>query len=89
VVEGRLLPESARNNLTVIQSAIAFHLIQAAEREIAAGTIRPMAPHLFFNTWIGLLHHYLANNDLFAPGESVLARYGPTLMQHFLAIIKP
>jgi AcrR family transcriptional regulator len=88
VIEGRLLPESARNNLIMIQSAIAFHLIQAAERESAAGTIRPIAPHLFFNTWIGLLHHYLANSDLFAPGESVLDRYGATLVQHFLALIK-
>jgi AcrR family transcriptional regulator len=89
VIEGRLLPEKSRNNLVLIQSAIAVHLLQAAEAEMVAGTIRPIAPHLFFNTWIGLIHYYLVNGDLFAPGESVLTRYGPILLRHFLTLIKP
>lgn len=87
VTEGRLLPESARNTLLIIQSALSFHLSQAAEREMNAGTIGRYPLHLLFNTWMGLIHYYLANNDLFAPGESVLACYGQELLEHFMSLL--
>lgn len=87
VIEGRLLPESARNAFTMIQSTISFHLSQAAEKEIEEGTIVPQPIHLLFNTWIGLIHYYLANGDLFAPEESVLERYGQELLEHYMRLI--
>ncbi|TEB15632.1 putative acrEF/envCD operon repressor [Pelotomaculum sp. FP] len=87
VIEGRLLPESARNAFTIIQSSISFHLSQAAEREMKEGTIDPYPIHLLFNTWVGLIHYYLANNDLFAPEESVLGRYGQELLEHYIRLI--
>lgn len=87
VIEGRLLPESARNTFILIQSAISFHLSQAAEREMAEGILRPYPIHLLFNTWIGLIHYYLANSDLFAPEGSVLERYGQELLEHYMGLI--
>ena len=87
VIENRLLPESARNAFTIIQSSISFHLSQAGEREIKAGTVGPYPIHLLFNTWVGLIHYYLANNDLFAPGGSVLERYGQELLEHYMRLI--
>lgn len=87
VIEGRLLPESARNTFTLIQSTISLHLSQAAEREIKKGTIDSYPIHLLFNTWLGLIHYYLANNDLFAPEESVLERYGQELLDHYMRLI--
>ena len=45
---------------------------------------------LLFNTWLGLVNHYLVNRDLFAdPGESVIARRGESLLDHFMALIGP
>ena len=88
VIEGRLLPGEARNNLIIIQSAISFHLSIAAEREMKAGIIQTLPMDLFFNTWIGLIHYYLANNDLFAPGGSVLENHGKKLLRHFLQLIR-
>jgi AcrR family transcriptional regulator len=82
------LPEDARLSFASIQSAISFHVAQAAERDIAAGLVREQPPHLLFNTWIGLLHHYLANRGLFAPGGSVLGRRGPELLAHFLFLVR-
>jgi hypothetical protein len=35
--------------------------LSLAEFEKAAGTIQRMSVHLLFNTWIGLVYHYLAN----------------------------
>lgn len=87
VKEGHLLPAEARNILVMIQSAISFHLSLATERELAAGKIRQIPLHLLFNTWIGLIHYYLGNNDLFAPGSSVLAAHGEELLEHYLALI--
>lgn len=87
VIEGRLLPESARNAFIIIQSSISFHLSQAAEREMKEGAIDPYPIHLLFNTWIGLIHYYLANNDLFAPEESVLERFGQELLEHYMRLI--
>ena len=47
-----------------------------------------MPYHLFFNTWVGLLHYYIANASSFAPGESVLKRYGHQLRDHFLMLVQ-
>ena len=72
---------------TGIQSAVSTHLHAAVERERAAGKIRTMPQHLLFNTWLGLVHHYLLNKDLFAPGRSVLREHGPELIRHFLRLL--
>ena len=88
-IESPLLPKEARQSLTVVQSAISFHIAQAAQHDEAAGLLRPMAVHLLFNTWIGLVHYYLANRDLFAPGGSVIKRCGPELVGHFMSLVEP
>ncbi|WP_010244388.1 TetR/AcrR family transcriptional regulator [Acetivibrio cellulolyticus] len=85
--EGRLLNESSRNSLIMIQSAISFHISQVADREMEAGKIRSMPVALLFNTWIGLVHHYLVNSDLFTPEGSVLESYGKQLIDHFINLI--
>jgi len=88
VSEGHLLHEKARNSLIMIQSAISFHLIQVAEREMETCEIRMMSVDLLFNTWIGLIHYYLINGDLFAPGQSVLKIHGSRLVEHYMNLIK-
>ncbi|WP_026884090.1 TetR/AcrR family transcriptional regulator [Clostridium akagii] len=88
ISEQRLLPESARNSLIMIQSAISFHLIQIAEREMEECKIRRMPIDLLFNMWVGLIHYYLINGDMFAPNESVLERYGEQLVEHYMNLIK-
>jgi hypothetical protein len=40
-----------------------------------------------FNTWVGLINYYLMNRDLFAPGESVISRYGQRLVEHYMNLI--
>lgn len=89
VSERSLLPANAQSALVAIQSAISIHLNQAASREIASGAIRPIPMHFFFNTWMGLIHYYLSNADLFAPGESVLKRYGGELLEYFMNLMAP
>jgi AcrR family transcriptional regulator len=84
VIENRLLPPGARDALIGVQSTISYHFAEAARREPGVARV---APHLLFNLWIGLVHHYLANGDLFAPGGSVIARHGQTLIDAYLAVL--
>ena len=88
ISELRLLPREARGTMVMIQSAISFHVMQSADWEMSSGKIRVLPFHLLFNQWLGLLHHYLMNGDLFAPGESVIARYGTELLDYYLNLLR-
>jgi AcrR family transcriptional regulator len=87
VAEAPLLPPAARTSLVLIQSAISFHLAPAVEADQAAGRIKRSSLPLLFNTWLGLIHHYLANRELFAPGASLIEARGPELLAHFMSLI--
>lgn len=87
ITERSLLPESAKTAFLSIQSSISLHISEAAEREMREGLIKQIPMHLLFNTWIGLVHYYLENGDLFAPGSSVLERRGGELIDHFMRLV--
>ncbi len=88
VIENRFLPEPARDAWINVQSAVSFHFSQAAERESRLGAIREIPAYLLFNMWIGLVHYYLANGDLFAPDGKVIERYGDTLIAAYMKMIR-
>ncbi len=87
VSEKGLLPNEAKNTFILIQSAISFHISQAYEREAATGCLKKLPVHMIFNGWMGLIHHYLTNNELFCPGESVLQRYGQELINYYMDLL--
>jgi AcrR family transcriptional regulator len=105
LIEGPSLPSDFRATWVGMQSAVASHILTAAEVDIRAGRVRPMPPHLLFNTWLGLVHHYVANRDLFAatgPGRgassgdrersadrTAMAVHGPALVDHFINLLTP
>ncbi|GFP77650.1 TetR/AcrR family transcriptional regulator [Clostridium fungisolvens] len=88
IIERRLLPVEVRNVYISINSTISHHISLAAEREISLGNIRPLSIDLLYNTWVGLLHYYLTNGDLFSPNKSVLKNYGTQLLHHYINLIK-
>ena len=88
VKEAVYLPGEAKNTFIAIQSTVSIHFLQALEHEISAGKIKDLPFHMLFNTWLGLVHYYLLNGDIFAPRESVLTRYKNTLIECFLSLIK-
>ncbi len=87
--ESRLLPRDVLRTWVGIQSAISVHMATPAELAMQQSQIRQMPIHLLFNTWVGLVHHYLMNRDLFAPRSSVLKRHGKELIEHFMSLITP
>ena len=88
VTEAPLLPPKVRSTLLMLHAAVSQRLFLALERERKAGRARRLERPLLFNTWIGLVHHYLVNRDMFAAGDSVIAEQGDTLVQHFMTLVK-
>jgi AcrR family transcriptional regulator len=87
IIERRLLPESASNIYIIIQSSISFHIGNVLKKEIAKGKIIDTPIHLLFNSWVGLIHYYLTNGDLFTNEESILNNYGQDLINHYINLI--
>lgn len=88
IIERTMLSEDARQILITMQSAISNYICLVAEREMQRNNIKIMPPHLFFNTWIALLHYYLINYDLFQPTQSVIQTYQHELLTHFSRLIE-
>jgi AcrR family transcriptional regulator len=88
VTEASLLPPKVRSTLLMLHAAVSQRIFLALERERKAGRARKFERPLIFNTWIGLVHHYLVNRDVFANGNSVIAQQGETLVQHFMTLVK-
>ena len=88
VIEAPMLPPKVRSTLLMLHGAVSQRLFIALERERRLGRARKIERPLLFNTWIGLVHHYLVNRDMFANGDSVIAKHGESLVQHFMTLIK-
>jgi AcrR family transcriptional regulator len=84
LAERQHLPEACALAWIGIQSAVSHHLMEAARSEKLVRT----PPHLLFNTWVGLVHHYLMNRELFAPKGGVLKKHGRELVDHFLKMAR-
>lgn len=83
VIESRLLPTGARDAWVSMQSAISFHISEALRME----TSTDIPAELLFNLWMGLIHYYLANGDLFAPEGNVIERYKDVFLNNYLKMI--
>ncbi len=87
VAEAPVMPAAARAALAAIQNGVSWRMQAAAARERELGRLRTIPPHLLFNTWIALVHHYLVNRDLFAPGRSVVRAKGRELADHYVSLV--
>jgi AcrR family transcriptional regulator len=81
------LPAETRSVLVSLQSVISQHFSVAFERAKRNGVVKDIPLHILFNTWIGLLHYYLQNSELFAPGGSVLKCCRDELVNYFVVMI--
>ncbi len=72
----------------MIQSAISFHIGIAAKNEEQKGLIKLMPTDFLFNTWLGLIHYYLTNSDLFTEKNSLLKDYQEKLINNYINLIK-
>lgn len=87
VLERQLLPAGVRTRLIILQSAVAFYFGKAMKREMANGLVREAPIGLLFNSWLGLLHQYVCNRDLFSNNGPVLAKRGQLLIDHYMSLV--
>jgi AcrR family transcriptional regulator len=87
VAERGGLPSVVQARLTEVNSGVASYLLDALERERDGGSLK-VEPHFAFNSWLALVHYYLLNRDLFAPGRSVLTDRAEELVRNYLAMIQ-
>ncbi len=87
ISESSYLPDQVKYVYVSIQSTVSFHLNKVIEKYQKDGKIKMLPTHFIFNTWLGLLHYYLANQELFAPEGAVLVRYREELAGNFLKLL--
>lgn len=87
ISETSSLPDDVRNTLIAIQSTVSKNFSTVIEQGIKKGKVKNIPMHMLFNTWLGLIHYYLQNTDLFAPNASVLKRYKNELVNSYLELI--
>jgi len=88
ITETVLLPQSAKAVINAIQTNLAVHFGKVFEQGIKDKDIRMLPVPLLFNTWIGLVHYYLQNKEVFAPAGSVLKRYKKQLIFTYCELIR-
>jgi AcrR family transcriptional regulator len=81
------LPDESKTLVISVQSIMSHHFGAVIKEEQKNGTIKDIPLHMLFNTWIGLVHYYLQNSELFAPGSSVLKRCKNKLVTSFVNLI--
>ena len=82
------LPKNVRSMLYSLHAAVSYRLFLAVEADMQRGLFKTMERHLLFNTWISLVHYYLAHQELFSPEGSVIRAKGDELLQHFINLIR-
>ena len=78
VTEGPFLPEQARNAIYILQNGISHWMNKVVDTEKTG-----LQFHYFFNLWLGNLHYYLQNRDIFSPDESVIEKYRDDFIKMF------
>lgn len=84
----KLLPPDTAADWLAMQSETAFHFAKMMQREIDAGRVKDVPVYFLFNSWMGIVHYYLENRDLFAPEGNVFARRKSELISSYLHLIQ-
>ena len=88
VTEAALLPKQARSVFMTVQTGLSFNFNKITNKEMDDGVLKRLPSHILFNTWIGLLHHYLQNREFFAPDGSLFKRYKKQLIFTFCELMR-
>ena len=87
ISEISVLPDETKTLLISVHSVMSFHFGELIEREKRKGRVKDIPLHILFNTWLGLLHYYLQNSELFTSGDSVLKNLKEELVNNFILLI--
>ncbi len=82
-----LLPDEIKTMFFEFQSVLSRYFNNMIDKGKKDKTIKHIPQHIFFHTWIGLVHYYLQNKELFTQSESVIKRHRRELISSFLKLV--
>ncbi len=88
VSESQTLPSHIRSIFYSMNASVSYRFYRAAKAEMDKGAVKKMTQVHFFNTWMGLVHYYVMNRDLFSEKTPILTEVGEDLLRHFFHLIK-
>ena len=88
ICERHSLPYEAQQVLIGIQSAISHRLGQVLDKEQNENQAKKIPSSFIFNTWIGLIHYHLQNQELFSSEASVIHQYKKEWIDYFIKLIQ-
>ncbi|MFD1472479.1 TetR/AcrR family transcriptional regulator [Companilactobacillus mishanensis] len=86
--EKDLLPDEARLMFLNLQLSNARSFATIVKLQRNSMKLKNIPSTMMFNTWIGLVHYYLLNKDLFSPKGSVIKKYRDELISTYLELIR-
>ncbi len=88
ISESPHLPAHIRSIAFAINASLSYRFYRAAKQEMDKGSFKRIGQVHFFNTWMGLVHYYIMNRDLFSEKTPILKEIGEDLIKHFFQLIK-
>ncbi len=88
IAESQSLPSHIRSIVYAINASLSYRFFRAAKAQMNDGSLKKMSQVLFFNTWMGLVHYYIQNRDLFSDQTPILREVGDDIVRHFFNLIK-
>lgn len=88
VSESQFLPSHIRSIFYSMNASLSYRFYRAAKSEMDKGAIKKMTQVHLFNTWMGLVHYYIMNRDLFSDKTPILEDVCDELLRHFFNLIK-
>jgi AcrR family transcriptional regulator len=82
------LPSTVRGQVFLLHAAISWKMYETAKVGMQTGSLKNMSRPLLFNTWIALVHYYVANRELLSDAKPILKTLKKELVDHFLNLIK-
>lgn len=78
VTEGPFLPKQARSAIFILQNGISHWMNKVVNSDKFGFPF-----YYVFNLWLGNLHYYLQNKDVFSPDKSVIIKYRDDFIKMF------
>lgn len=88
ISESQFLPPHIRSIFYSMNASLSYRFYRAAKSDMDKGFIKKMTQVHFFNTWMGLVHYYVMNRDLFSDKTPILENVCDELLRHFFNLIK-
>lgn len=88
ITEMHALPSQVRSLVFMLNSAISCKMYEAAKPLVKTGKIQKIEQHLLFNTWIGLINHYVINRDILSNSKPILAEKNNELIKHYYRMVE-